>query len=561
MSQQPGGASPERWDVALKVLNGPLKDMGEQVFRGPVVRLGANPGPGGLQLNHYRGLDPRQCVITAYSGGTASVAPVGTNQVRLAPHPNVNWKEIDPIRGPEFLSEGCAIHLGPVGRGATVQYVACRRFGVWQKGRLASEVSDLPSASAAGPASQRVPQSFDARRVGRISGSSAPWWFLGCTTLATVTTAVTLVLVAVAVVATRQVEALGPREEGLEFYDHVDASAVETVRPELLEGLQTPFYDFVMGPNIAAMDGYKAGLDAPQNWDQKLFRYTTASVQQHVGSRSFFARVDSVRTEYARVVVALRRAGLPEAFAAIPYQESRYQRDLQSPVCARGYWQFMPEVAYRVDVDSDLEFRVQKCRFRGRPDVVWSPHLKTPPMNVLVNGEYMEAGQCILDRCEVDDRSDIEKSTDAAIFTLGEAYRDPAIQRSGAAVQISIASHNSGYDDARFGVKKSTNLLPVLMRYTKAVGEGQNHKLIGEVITCPDRSAEGSCGSPLKAETQHYTYPVLAQHLLAVCYYAQNYRDEAAFKPWISYVTDTDGYCRQFKIPNKADVAGWKKGG
>jgi len=123
----------------------------------------------------------------------------------------------------------------------------------------------------------------------------------------------------------------------------------------------------------------------------------------------------------------LRRAGLPEVFAAIPYQESRYQRDLQSPVCARGYWQFMPEVAYRVDVDSDLEFRVQKCRFRGRPDVVWSPHLKTPPMNVLVNGEYMEAGQCMLDRCEVDDRSDIEKSTDAAIFTLGEAYRDPAI--------------------------------------------------------------------------------------------------------------------------------------
>lgn len=93
----------ERWDVVLKVLNGPLASSGEQVVRGPVVRLGADPGPGGLKLGGYRGLDARQATITAYTGGSASVAPVGTNQVRLAPHPNVNWADIDPLTGPEYV--------------------------------------------------------------------------------------------------------------------------------------------------------------------------------------------------------------------------------------------------------------------------------------------------------------------------------------------------------------------------------------------------------------------------------------------------------------------------
>ena len=94
----------ERWDVVLRVLNGPQASLGEQTFRGPVVRVGGNPGPGGMRLTGYRGLDQRQCVVTAYDGGTVSVAPVGANQVRLAPHPNVQWKDINPIRGPEYLS-------------------------------------------------------------------------------------------------------------------------------------------------------------------------------------------------------------------------------------------------------------------------------------------------------------------------------------------------------------------------------------------------------------------------------------------------------------------------
>ena len=51
MSQQ------QRWDVVLKALNGPQAVIGDQTCRGPVVRLGANPGPGGFKLTGYRGVD------------------------------------------------------------------------------------------------------------------------------------------------------------------------------------------------------------------------------------------------------------------------------------------------------------------------------------------------------------------------------------------------------------------------------------------------------------------------------------------------------------------------
>jgi hypothetical protein len=55
-------------------------------------------------------------------------------------------------------------------------------------------------------------------------------------------------------------------------------------------------------------------------------------------------------------------------------------------------------------------------------------------------------------------------------------------------------------------------------------------------------------------------YPIIAQHLLAVCYYAQNYPQNPAFKDWVDYVADKDGYCKQFKIPNKIDAGKWKRG-
>lgn len=557
----------ERWDVVLKVLNGPLAASGEQVVRGPVVRLGANPGPGGLKLGGYRGLDARQATITAYTGGTASVAPVGTNQVRLAPHPNVNWSEIDPIGGPEYLSPGAAVHLGPVGRGATVEFVECRRLGQWQEGRLASDVAEVQGGAAvrasayqgAMQATRHLPAAYDARRVGRIQSSYAPFWFLGCAFLLSTAAGSVILALGLALIVRRNITKLGPVEEGVEFYDHIDL-AIDEVDPLLYEGLHQAFFKFVMEPNIAAAEAESRGFEKPETWDTRFFEYTTASVNKHVQSWAFFTRLESVHVEYAKVVLATRKAGLPEVFAAIPYQESRYQPSITSEVCAEGYWQFMPEVAYRLGTLNGMDFRVANCTFRGAPSVLWSPTELAPPRGVRENGPYMDAGQCMIERCQIDDRKDLEKSTAAALFTLGEAWKDPLLAGSLSNVQLTISSHNAGYDDGRFGdrYKKRVNIKPAYASWIASHGESAGIQFVGQQIRCPGTGAElGTCDSALAAETQHYAYTIVAQHILAVCYYAKNYGEEAAFQPWRVYVGD-EGYCKAFKIPSKDEVRGHK---
>ena len=220
--------SSERYDVVLKALNGPLASMGEQKFQGPMVRIGANPGPGGMALNGYRGIDARQAVITAYSEGEATVGPVGTNQVRLAPHANVDWKAIDPLTGPEYLNKGAAIHLGPVGRGATVEFVRVEKLGVWTQGRVGSAVDSVKSVSVSAPVSgarKAAPQ----RSVARIAAATLPIWIVGCLGLFVAVVAAG-VLIAV-YVGGPVIEKLGPTVEGEEFYEEIGdpKKALETI--------------------------------------------------------------------------------------------------------------------------------------------------------------------------------------------------------------------------------------------------------------------------------------------------------------------------------------------
>jgi hypothetical protein len=97
--------------------------------------------------------------------------------------------------------------------------------------------------------------------------------------------------------------------------------------------------------------GDKSLLD-PSKWDQKLYDTVAANVVKLGKGKSTFRKLDEIRAKYAKVVLALRKAGLPEAFAGIPYAESRYNADAVSEVCAVGFWQFMPEIGYRM---SNLE--------------------------------------------------------------------------------------------------------------------------------------------------------------------------------------------------------------
>jgi hypothetical protein len=533
----------ERWDVVLKVLNGPLAKMGEQVIRGPVVRIGGDPGPGGLKLGGYRGLDARQCVITAYTGGTASVAPVGTNQVRLAPHRNVNWGEIDPLVGPQYLTPGCALHLGPVGRGATIEFVQCKRLGEWQAGVIQSERADGPRGL--------VPEAYDVRRVGLISASSTPFWFLGCSTLMASTTAGIILMTGIGFWLVKDPPPLGVVADGYEFYDSVDPTTA-VIDPRIKEGLLEPYYEFVMKPNIEAAGGRAKGWENKDLWDQRFIEYMTASVNAHHQAWRFYARLEAVRVEYEKVVLALRKARMPEVFAGIPYQESRYTASITSEVCAEGYWQFMPEVAYRLQSKEKLAFRVADCKFKASTGVLWSPSELAPPPGVRKNAPYMDGGVCMIERCNVDDRKDLERSTEAAVFTLREAWIDPLIAQSGAAVQLTITSHNAGYDDSRFGEKyrKQFNVKPAFKSYIDRNGSAQGMHFVGNNIRCPTTTEQGTCNAAYMAETQHYAYTIVAQHLLAVCYYSKNYGELPGFTPWRL----VDSYCDKFEIPSSQEV-------
>ncbi|MBN2798463.1 MAG: hypothetical protein JXX28_04885 [Deltaproteobacteria bacterium] len=539
--------SQERWDVVLKVLDGPMAGQGEQVLRGPVVRVGSNPGPGGLAISTgYRGLDVRHCVITAYDGTSVQVAPMGTNPVRLAPHPHVRWKEIDPISSPQYLNDGGAMHLGPVGRGVTIQFVQARRLGVWTQGALGSE-ADKVEAVDLSAVPKAIQVSPERTRVRMLSASAVPVWFVGCFFLMATSTAV--LIAALVLIQGRMIKPLGPKDDGEDAYAFVTLNAGKPVNPQLLEGVKQPFLDFVATPNADAAGEMRLTRD--ENWDQRFFDYTTASVDQHLSAWNVFKRLESIRKEYGYVVQQMRSENLPEVFAAIPYIESRYTSDAQSVVCARGYWQFMPELAFRLS-SQGMDFHVKNCSFIGADDLKWSPSLMAPPR--VKDREYLDfEGKCRIRNCRVDDREDLEKSTEAAMAALKEAWDDQELRRSGAVTEITILSHNAGYDDSRFGYNRKTNLLPAFKRWSKGVEDEDRHRFYGENILCPTNHEENLCGSTIPAETQHYAYPIVAVHLLAVCYYGASYGDEPAFKSWAHYARDK-GYCVDLNIPTAAEV-------
>lgn len=527
--------SQERWDVVLRVLDGPLALQGEIVCRGPVIRMGANPGPGGLDLSAYRGLDDRQAVISAYDGSTVQLAPVGSNQVRMAPHANVDWAEMQPLRKPAYLTDGSAFHLGPIGRGVTVEFLECRRLGVWEQQRILSDGSDVS------PDVQ--PSDVKELRTNR----SVPVWFWGGTVALGLGITVAVLL---SIIGTRTVNKLGPQDQGTEYYE-VATTEVET-NAMLLEGFAQPWMFFVQEPN--ARLARRPEFTQDEHWDKALLDWTTRSAQQHIRARAYWARLEAITDDYAFVVAELRDAKMPEVLAAVPYQESRYRKDAQSPVCAKGYWQFMPEVAKR------FELQVANCVLRGVKDQTFTPTRVTPVAGVLKNAPYVRDESCIISGCTPDERMDLAASTRAAIDALREPLEDPLIADSGAAIQIAIASHNAGYDDARFDNNKSRpgNLKPSYDRWLREQKLEYDSGFIGKQIRCPDAAFNNSdkCGSLLHRETQHYSYAIIAQHFVAVCYYATNYGDRPEFQPWRDFARG-DGYCTSIQVPSVEEVRKW----
>lgn len=572
--------SNERFDVVLRALNGPLASMGEQKFQGPLVRIGTNPGPGGMALTGYRGIDARQCVITAYGEGEATVGPVGNNQVRMAPHPNVKWKDIDPLTQPEYLNEGCAIHLGPVGRGCTIQFIKVEKLGVWTAGRVGSATSNVSAVQVSAPVAgaKKATRNRGAARI-RTAGLGAG--IVGCLGLSTATVAGVLVIVGVYGFGLLDAkhERLGPVEPGEEFYESVSIEKKSDLDEKTLDGLAEGYRRFVAKPSALNAKAHgRSDIDMitdPELWDERAFKYVVASIEKHVKSQRFFRRLDDIHEYYGTVITQLREAGLPEVIAATPYTESRYRPDLQSWACAKGFWQFMPEVANRINKKNGVNFQVRDCKLRKADgsNFLWTPERLSPPNGIMKNAPYIDKTSglkvpdpelCLIPisgGCRVDDRTDLARSTAAAIASLGEAWKDPKLAASGSSAEMTILSHNGGYDDSRFnGKRKGFNVLPAFEDWSRGKDPSVHHTFYGSNIKCDDHHGgpKGNkfCGSELYPETQHYAYNIVAQHILAVCYYGKNYSDtEEAYAGWDTLVED--GYCTRFAIPTKTTVKTW----
>jgi len=531
----------ERWDIKLRFLNGPLRFRDVVPARGPMVRLGTNPGPGELELAGYRGLDARQAVITVYDGDRIGIAPVGSNQVRVATHQNVDWTDLLPIQKTVFLSPGSVVHLGPPNRGCTFVFVEAQRLGAWQS----KPISTLPEHPEEGG-------TIDTTR-GR------PRWFLPS-------------MLAVALLSTVGIIAkqfdplkptprkLGPVVDGDAVYTRVDTNDFTTLDLSDLdfEGLDQAFLAWVMRPN--AEEAGRKELEDPANWDERFKRFFTISVAAHARAWSFWSRLESREAEYRLVVEQLRASGLPEVFAAIPYQESGYQAEAGSDVCALGWWQFMPEVALRAGL------RVQSCHM-GRPTTeTWTPTELVPVRGVLRNARYVrntgDSVSCRITDCEVDERVLLEESTRGAIKLLSEAWNDPKLKESGALVQLVILSHNAGYHDAPHstdGKPRQTNILPAYERHLLKVDKDHDPHIYGQNITCLGEQyhdimlTNKRCEGVLANQTQHYAYSIVAQHVLAACYFARNHGQHDTWKPYRDLVVG-DGYCTSLSIPTAEEV-------
>lgn len=517
-----GGSSMERWDAVLVEVAGPATGTSHTV-RGPLNRIGSAPGPGGLTLAE-RALLERVHAVLDLTGGHSVISPVGGAQVRVAERME-DLPRSTPLRGPVHVVLGTLVHLGPLHRGVTLRLDEVRRVGSWRAQALHAVA---------------VTTGFH-RRGGHAPDVLAP------TTYAWVVRAafafVSLLGVSVAalafVVLQRPVDPLGPTDETDERFRWVPNDA--PIDRAVLAGMDGAFQAFVMDPNATAASWPELADDRTL-WDQELLRRVGASATAHAKQWPFWRRLEAAHEEYATVVRVLREAGLPEVLAAIPFYESGYLATARGMDCELGYWQFLPEVAVRGGLV------VAGCTLRGAPQP-WTPTRLVPVVGVHKNAVYMDGGSCRIQSCVTDERADLARSAEAAARLLGEAWRDPTLTASGAAVQLTISSHNAGYDNSRFEERRTNpvNILPAYQRWAAAKGVARAPDFVGANIRCEKPGPE-NCGGAMWGYTQHYAYNVIAQHLLAVCYYARNHADDQSeFTTWRSW---EDGYCRAFRVPS-----------
>lgn len=214
----------------------------------------------------------------------------------------------------------------------------------------------------------------------------------------------------------------------------------------------------------------------------------------------------------------------------------------------------MPETANRMSKEG-LKFTVRDCHFDDQPDLLWTPTGLAPGGRKKLVYVDRASGEdrCRITYCDVDDRQDLQLSTLAAVKHLEDAWNDDLLRSSGSIVQITIASHNAGYDDRRFGKRGYSNQLPSFERWKEKNPKSDWPTFYGSNLTCNTPEEEGCSNKYWPAETQHYVYTIVAQHILAVCYYGQNYGSDPVAKSWKKF-QEGQGFCKAIDVPTPEEL-------
>ena len=529
----------ERWDIEVRFLNGPLANRQVYTYRGPQVSIGSDPGVGGMQIR--RPMISRIHARIDCSKGQVNIHPIEYAEVRVATHMHEDWGKIDPIYKPVPLMDGNVVYIGPLGHGIVFVFERTKTFD-WQAEQLSSVVDQKNQVAIS------LAQNTKAKT---IQVNKYPMWFFP-TLIGMVSITVIFLFIQILGVFSPELPPIGPRYKGYKKNVAIDISA--EVESSILQGFQAPFEDFVMADNQkeSGMSGISNDFD---RWDQTFYKAVLQSVKHHSQYFGFWRLLDAAKDDYAFVVDSLRDGKIPEVFAGIPFQETRYKKNLISPVCAAGIWQFMPETGKRMGLD------VRDCKL-DLTGKLWSPIEKSPPYSVSRDAIYVRKVDGVVScrignnsrgtSCATDERVPIRGSTKSAVKLLAETYKDADLSESGSLIQATIMAHNAGYDDSLYlGRVKRTNVLPAYLRYRKKSKRKDGISFYGDNL-CPKKIAgaeEGpKCSSFLHEETQHYAYNAIAFHILAVCYYAKNYGGEPAFKDWERYL---DGYCKDVHAPDR----------
>ena len=96
-----------------------------------------------------------------------------------------------------------------------------------------------------------------------------------------------------------------------------------------------------------------------------------------------------------------------------------------------------------------------------------------------------------------------------------------------------------------------------------ATGQDRADKFYGLHLSCRDEkvvkanSSQPRCARHVMPRIQHELYNIVAEHILAVCYYVGNHPDAPAFEAWSKYGSHS-GYCSGLTIPDRLTVESWK---